>query len=196
MGRKKVVLFLLIPWLASCTRANPPDREPTVTKSQGSQKAAITVRSSAFAEGQPIPKVYTCDGNDTSPPLAWSGVPDGTKSLALICEDPDAPRGTFTHWIVVGLPADVKQLAEGIAPSEKLDLGAGRSPARQGKNGFGKLGYGGPCPPGGIHHYHFRLFALDVDWRSGEIGTREQLLKSMAPHVLAEGTLIGTYSRE
>src|SRR5262245_50894443 len=111
---------------------------------------ALTVTSTAFREGQPIPKQHTGDGKDVSPPLQWSAVPEGTKGLALVCEDPDAPRGTWTHWVLFNLPATTQGLPEGV-PAQETVLGG----ARQGKNDFGKLGYGGPAPPRGKPHRYF-----------------------------------------
>src|SRR5438128_2167054 len=114
--------------------------------------------STAFLEGSPIPRKHTGDGSDVSPPLEWSDVPEGTKSLALICDDPDAPRGTWVHWVVFNIPAERKDLPEAQPPRGSLPSGA-----RQGKNDFGKLGYGGPAPPPGKpHRYMFKLYALDT----------------------------------
>jgi Raf kinase inhibitor-like YbhB/YbcL family protein len=148
---------------------------------------SIHVSSTAFAEGQTIPKKSTADGTNVSPPLAWDAPPAGTKSLALVCEDPDAPRGTWTHWVLFNLPADARKLDEGAKPP------AG---AVQGTNDFGKVGYGGPSPPPGKpHRYFFKLFALDnqVDLPAG--AKRQQLLDAVKGHVLAEGQLMGTYGR-
>jgi Raf kinase inhibitor-like YbhB/YbcL family protein len=152
---------------------------------------AFTVTSTAFAEGQPIPQPYTGDGKDVSPPLQWSGVPAGTKSLALVCEDPDAPRGLWVHWVLYNLPPTATGLPEGVPPQPELTSGA-----RQGKNDWGKIGYGGPAPPRGKpHRYFFKVHALDtlLDLPAG--ATRAELLQAMQGHVLAEGQLLGTYSR-
>lgn len=151
---------------------------------------AIQVMSSAFQEGGMIPADYTCDGKDISPPLSWSGIPEGAVTLALICDDPDAPLGTWVHWVLYNLPASVQELPAGVPPQEKLASGA-----VQGKNDFRKLGYGGPCPPGGTHRYYFKLYALDkaLDLKPG--ATKKELLKAMEGHVLAEGQLMGRYRR-
>jgi Raf kinase inhibitor-like YbhB/YbcL family protein len=152
---------------------------------------SIELTSPAFGEGEPIPKQYTGDGKDVSPALRWSGVPDGSRSFALVCEDPDAPRGTWVHWVLFNLPAEARELAEGVPPRESLENGA-----RQGKNDFGKIGYGGPAPPRGKpHRYFFKLHALDanLDLKAG--ATRNQLLDAMKGHVLAEGQLVGKYGR-
>jgi hypothetical protein len=155
----------------------------------------IRLQSPAFADGGAIPKLYTCDGTDVSPPLEWSGVPDSARSVALVVEDPDAPRGTWTHWVLFDIPPDVVKLPEGLPTQDRVELGPDGKVATQGKNDFGRVGYGGPCPPGGTHHYVFRIYALDVQPSLGPGTTREQLLRSIESHVLAEGRLTGLYSR-
>jgi Raf kinase inhibitor-like YbhB/YbcL family protein len=157
---------------------------------KGGKKMAIIITSTAFTEGSMIPQTYTCDGEDISPPLAWSGVPDGTKSLALICDDPDAPMGTWVHWVLFNIPAHIMELPANIPPEKIIQNGA-----KHGINDFRKFGYGGPCPPGGTHRYFFKLYALDIEI-NGEAGiTKAQLLKTMEGHILAEGQLMGKYSR-
>lgn len=151
---------------------------------------AIKLTSKAFTEGGVIPSRYTCDGEDVSPPLAWSGVPEGTRSLALICDDPDAPMGTWVHWVLFNLPADSDSLPEGVPPWKTLSDGT-----RQGTNDFRRPGYGGPCPPGGTHRYYFKLYALDAMLEAESGITKAQLLQAMAGHVLAEGRLMGRYQR-
>jgi len=151
---------------------------------------AITVTSSAFTEGAMIPKKHTCDGEDISADLRWSGVPQGAKSLALICDDPDAPVGTWVHWVLFNIPADVAALPAGIPADAALQNGA-----RHGKNDFRKLGYGGPCPPGGTHRYYFKLYALDTVLNLESGSTKAQLLAAMKGHILAEGQLMGKYKR-
>jgi Raf kinase inhibitor-like YbhB/YbcL family protein len=161
----------------------------------------IRLTSPAFAEGGMIPKPYTCDGADKSPPLEWSGVPASARSLALICDDPDAPAGTWSHWVLFDLPPSTKSLEEGIAADLQAKLvskPAGQEPqvsVRQGKNDFGKIGYGGPCPPGGTHRYFFRLYALDAPLDLEPGATRSSVLKAITGHVVAEGRLMGKYSR-
>jgi hypothetical protein len=150
----------------------------------------ITINSTAFKEGGMIPKRYTCDGPNISPPLSWDSVPGGTKSLALICDDPDAPRGTWVHWVIFNLPANTKELSENIPPQQTFPNGA-----KQGRNDFGKIGYGGPCPPGGTHRYYFKLFALDNEINLEAGATKAELLKAMEGHILAEGQLMGRYKR-
>jgi Raf kinase inhibitor-like YbhB/YbcL family protein len=151
----------------------------------------VDVTSTAFREGQPIPAQYTADGKDVSPPLSWGGVPAGTRSLALVCEDPDAPRGTWSHWVLFNLPADASGLPEGVPPEAKLPSGAA-----QGTNDFRKVGYGGPSPPPGKpHRYFFKLYALDTTLSLPPGTTRQQLQAAVQGHVLAEGQLMGTYGR-
>ncbi len=152
----------------------------------------LVISSTAFPDGQPITKKYTGDGADASPPLRWEGVPANASSLALIGDDPDAPRGTWTHWVVFNLPPEVHELPEGVSPQNELPNGAA-----QGVNDFGKVGYGGPAPPPGKpHRYFFRLYALDtrLNLTPGR-ATRQQLLEAMKGHVLAEGLIMGTYGR-
>ena len=150
----------------------------------------IKITSSAFAEGGMIPTKYTCDGEDVSPPLQWDAVPEGTKTIALINDDPDAPMGTWVHWVLFNLPADVKELAENVLPNKILPNGA-----KQGITDFRRIGYGGPCPPGGTHRYFFKLYALDteIDLEAG--ADKEELLKAMKGHILGQGQLIGKYKR-
>jgi len=150
----------------------------------------LTVKSTAFNNGGMIPEVYTCDGKDISPPLSWSQGPSGTRTYALISDDPDAPMGTWVHWVIYNIPANVTSLEENIPKTEKLQNGA-----VQGKNDFRRFGYGGPCPPGGTHRYYFRVYALDTVLKEGPGLTKKQLLKSMEGHILAQGELMGKYSR-
>jgi len=150
----------------------------------------MTITSSAFTEGAMIPKEFTCDADDISPDLKWSGVPQGTKSFALICDDPDAPVGTWVHWVLFNIPADVSALPAGIPPDAALKNGA-----RHGKNDFRRLGYGGPCPPGGTHRYYFKLYALDTVLTLDSGSAKAQLLAAMKGRILAEGQLMGTYKR-
>jgi len=150
----------------------------------------IKITSSAFEEGGLIPAKYTCDGADVSPPLQWDAVPEGTKSIALICDDPDAPMGTWVHWVLFNLPSDAKELAENIPAEETLPNGA-----KQGVNDFGRIGYGGPCPPGGTHRYFFKIYALDTEVGLEAGADKRQLLKAMEGHILEQGQLVGKYKR-
>jgi Raf kinase inhibitor-like YbhB/YbcL family protein len=147
--------------------------------------AEFGLQSSAFGPGEPIPRRHGCEGEDLSPPLAWSGAPDGTRSLALIVDDPDAPVGTFTHWLGWGLASGAERLGEGqAAPIE-------------GRNDFGTSGYRGPCPPPGHgrHRYFFKLYALDSDPDLPPGATRDELEGTLEGHTLAVAELIGTYER-
>jgi Raf kinase inhibitor-like YbhB/YbcL family protein len=154
---------------------------------------AFILTSAAFKDGAPIPGKYTCDGVDVSPPLAWSGPPAGTRSFALIVDDPDAPGGTWVHWVVYNLPADVSELPENIAKVESLDLGG----ARQGRNDFRRPGYGGPCPPPGpAHRYFFKLYALDTRLELKAGAQKKDVAAAMEGHVLGSPQLMGTYARQ
>ena len=148
-------------------------------------------KTSAFTPASDIPAEFTCDGSDISPALSWSSPPEGTQSFALIVEDPDAPSHTWVHWVLYDLPATERELPEDVEPTGTLPSGA-----RQGRNDFGKIGYGGPCPPSGpAHRYCFRLYALDtrLDLRAG--ATRAQVERAMRGHVLAQAELTGRYRR-
>lgn len=149
---------------------------------------AIEVSSPAFSPGGSIPKKHTGEGPDISPALTWTGLPEGTKEVALICDDPDAPRPEpWVHWVVYKIPATQTGLPEGSVQG-----------ALEGENDFGRTGYDGPMPPKGhgVHHYHFKVYALDADLEAGAGLTKDQLLEAMRGHVIAEGELIGTYKRQ
>ncbi len=176
-------LAALLALAVACGAPPAPTPKPTAAL------LALQVTSPAFAEGATIPEVYSCDGADTSPALRWSPVPAGTASIALTCRDPDA--GGFVHWVLYGLPPSVTELAAGVPPSDTLPNGA-----RQGINGFGRVGYGGPCPPAGkAHRYVFTLYALDAALDLPPKATQAQLATAMAGHILAEGQLVGQFSR-
>ncbi len=148
--------------------------------------------SDAFLSGDMIPIRHTCEGRDLSPPLTWGDPPEGTRSFALVCEDPDAPRGIWVHWVLFNLPAQVRGLPQGVEPDPELADGS-----RQGRNDFGRLGYGGPCPPPGRgpHRYYFRLYALDTLLALPPGATRADLLAAMDGHVLATAELMGRFER-
>jgi hypothetical protein len=150
-----------------------------------SGEAKMKITSSAFQEGGNIPSKFTCDGGDTSPPLQIAEVPSGAKSLALVVDDPDAPSGLFTHWMVWNIPAQANTIAQGSAPK-----------GVHGTNDFGKSGYGGPCPPSGMHRYYFKIFALDRELDLPPGTKRSQLDAAMKGHVVAQGELMGRYSRK
>ncbi|HEY6245785.1 MAG TPA: YbhB/YbcL family Raf kinase inhibitor-like protein [Pyrinomonadaceae bacterium] len=152
----------------------------------------MRLSSTAFKDGATLPSRFTCDGNGVSPPLEWKDVPDGTQAFALICEDPDAPNGVFTHWVLYNLPRGSRELGEGLPVDEVLSIGG-----RQATNSFGKVGYGGACPPTGDreHRYVFKLYALDNDIRVPAGVKKQELFDAMRNHVLAEAQLIGKYKR-
>ncbi|MFQ5805457.1 MAG: YbhB/YbcL family Raf kinase inhibitor-like protein [Phycisphaerae bacterium] len=171
---------------AKTSQSAPPPEETTME---------ITITSSAFSHNQPIPRKYTGDAEDVSPPLTWSDVPEGTRELALIMDDPDAPRPEpWVHWVIYKLPATLTGLPGAVAETQTLAVPEG---ALQGRNSWGRTGYGGPAPPKGhgVHHYHFKLYALDaaLDARPGL--EKDELLAKMRGHILAEGELVGTYQR-
>ncbi|MFZ2096478.1 MAG: YbhB/YbcL family Raf kinase inhibitor-like protein [Anaerolineales bacterium] len=145
----------------------------------------IQLTSTAFKEGDTIPRIYTCDDQNVSPPLSWSGVPQGTISLVLIMDDPDAPSGTFDHWILFNLPPDLTGLSQ-----DNHTVGM------EGKNGFGRVGYGGPCPPrGSNHHYMFKIYALDASLALKTGSSKSQVEGAMRGHILAQGQMMGRYGR-
>jgi Raf kinase inhibitor-like YbhB/YbcL family protein len=152
---------------------------------------AFELTSSAFKAGDSIPKKHTCDGADVSPPLAWPEPPSGTKSFALICDDPDAPAGTWVHWVLYDVPGTAGQLPEAVDTKPTLADGS-----RQGTNDFKRTGYGGPCPPRGApHRYFFKLYALDSALGLAPGATKAQVLKAMEGHVKGQAELMGRYGR-
>lgn len=157
----------------------------------GSKKMAIKIESPAFNYGDFIPSKYTCDGANISPPLKWSEVPEGTKSIALICDDPDAPIGDWVHWVLYNIPPEIKELKENF-PSDKIL----KDGSIHGLNDWKKYGYGGPCPPSGIHRYYFKIFALDIKLDLAPGATKKQLLDAMRGHIIAQGELMGKYQRK
>lgn len=154
------------------------------------RRNAMILTSSAFQDGGAIPARFTCDGENVSPPLAWSDLPAGTRALALIADDPDAGAQTWVHWVLFNLPPTPARLLERLAPHATLPSGA-----RHGHNDFKQLGYGGPCPPSGTHRYFFKLYALDRSLELPAGATKEALLAAMQGHVLGESQLLGTYRR-
>lgn len=152
---------------------------------------SIKLTSPSFDHGGSIPVKYTCEGEDVSPPLVWSDVPDGTRSLALVCDDPDAPSGTWVHWVMYDIPPKFSELSEGVPTTEVTPRGA-----KQGMNDFKRLGYGGPCPPrGDAHRYFFRIYALDIAPGLPAGATRADLQRAIEGHVLEQGELVGLYER-
>jgi hypothetical protein len=151
----------------------------------------IALTSSAFEEGEMIPRRFTCDGADVSPPLKWESVPEGARSIAIICDDPDAPMGTFVHWVLYDLPPDVTELPESVPNAPTLPNGA-----TQGTSDFGRMGYGGPCPPGGTHRYFFKIYAVDEKIGLPPGASKADVLNAMEGHIRAQGQLMGKYRRQ
>jgi Raf kinase inhibitor-like YbhB/YbcL family protein len=187
MVRNIVVAITLTLLLCSCKEA----KQANLNAEGDKQIMDIKITSSAFAEGGMIPAKYTCDGADISPPLQWDAVPEGTKTVALISDDPDAPMGTWVHWVLFNLPPDVKELPENVPPDETLSNGA-----TQGTSSFQKIGYGGPCPPSGTHRYFFKLYALDADLDLDSSANKARLIKAMEGHIIGKGQLMGKYKRQ
>lgn len=175
-------LLFALPFLASCRHG-----QPAIASAAG---ATIALSSANLQDGH-VPKDFTCDGEDRSPPLSWNAAPAGTKAFALTVVDPDAPSGTFTHWVLYNLPANTHELPAGVPKQGEL-----ADAARQGRNDFGKVGYGGPCPPRGApHRYVFTISALDRELNLQAGATRAQLEEAMSGHVLARGELTARYGR-
>jgi Raf kinase inhibitor-like YbhB/YbcL family protein len=181
-------LLVAVLFVVGC--AAPPASKPAESAAPAAKDASMTLISSSFAPGQPIPLRFTSYGDNISPELSWDKAPDGTKSFALICRDPDAPGRTFTHWVVFNIPADVRRLEEGASGSAKLPAGA-----IEAQGDFGRSGYGGPRPPSGTHHYYFDLYALDSQFGLGREATAGGLQAAMKGHVLAQASVMGTYRK-
>lgn len=180
---KRISFFcLLVILISACSSTQTPAKETTAPT-----EAAVTMefKSDAFANGQSIPMKYTCTGNNVSPALTWNNAPSGTQSFALIVDDPDAPAGTWVHWVLYNIPAGTTELPESADPSS----------FSAGKNSAGHMSYDGPCPPSGTHRYFFKLYALDSTLSLSPGATKEQLLDAMKGHILAQGELMGTFSK-
>jgi len=196
MNRFLVLASLLVLTIAGClpnpetpemTGPNPtdgPDGEVPNAGNEGGGPMTMALTSPAFNNGEPIPKKFTCDGEDISPELDWFGTPEGTVSMALIMDDPDAPVGTWIHWVVYNLPMDLSGLREGMT-------GVGLD----GTNSWSRTGYGGPCPPSGTHRYYFKLYALDTNLDLDPGVKKDALLAAMEGHIIGQAELMGTYSR-
>ena len=203
MSLKYFVLVIAVILISGCVTGNnnatTDEITPEVTAEvmetvdEYTQEADImedfSISSGAFGQGDTIPVEYTCDGSDMSPPLVFSGIPDGAKSIALIVDDPDASGGMWVHWVIYNMPPN-RELAKGMPIAGTLPDGS-----RQGTSDFGKAGYGGPCPPSGTHRYYFKVYALDIvlDLQSG--ASKAQLENAMQGHVLAKAELMGKYAR-
>ncbi len=169
--------------LCSC---HQQQTEPAANKSE----PVIQMTSSAFVDGGILPQKYTCEGSKVSPPLQWGPAPPAAKSIAITCEDPDAPGGTFTHWVLFNLPAIARGLPEAVPTTAKLAGGA-----VQGQNDFGSAGYGAPCPPSGIHRYIFKVYALDQPLALSDHTTRQDLLNAIERHIVAQGEVTARYGK-
>ncbi|HEY2472962.1 MAG TPA: YbhB/YbcL family Raf kinase inhibitor-like protein [Terracidiphilus sp.] len=177
-----LAFLLAVPFLAGCRHS-----ESAIAAAAG---ATLTLSSTSLQDGK-VPRECTCDGDDASPPLKWAAPPTGAKSFALTVTDPDAPSGTFTHWVLFNLPAGSNSLSQGVPKQGQLSDGS-----RQGRNDFGKLGYGGPCPPrGNPHRYVFTLYALDGALDVNQGSSRSQLESAMSGHILAQGEMTARYGR-
>jgi Raf kinase inhibitor-like YbhB/YbcL family protein len=165
-------LMVALPLFVSCTPGNNP---------------GMTVSSNAFENNTLIPGKYTCDGENISPQVSWSQGPEGTKSYVLICDDPDAPSKVWVHWLIYNIPSTVLEIPENAAGIEG---------AKYGTNDFGKTAYGGPCPPHGTHHYHFKIYALDSELLLDAGASKEEIESAMKRHILAHGELICKYARK
>ena len=169
---------------AAAQEANAPSTTPEVSM-------PFQLTSPAFQHGTSIPVTLTCDGSNVSPALTWGAPPNGTQSVALIADDPDAPSGRWIHWVIYNIPVSTKSLQQGVPPRAELPDGA-----RQGRNDFGRPGYGGPCPPSGTHRYRFTLYAVDTTLRlKPEAITAQTLERALTGHTLAQTQLMGTYQR-
>lgn len=184
----------LIPWalvLSEIVLGILPGRAAMADGQKGERKMAFSLSSSQFLHGGDIPKKFTCEGADISLELSWTNPPVGTQSFVLIGDDPDAPAGTWTHWVLYDLPANTQSLPENLSKVDELPTGG-----RQGRNDFGKIGYGGPCPPPGKpHRYFFKLYAIDtkLDLKPG--AGRQEVEKAMQGHTLGKAELMGRYQR-
>ena len=188
--RFTIVGLLLL--LVGCASPAPPaQRQLENVNLPQTAQPGMQVTSTAFKEGQSIPRQYTCDGVNISPPLEWNGVPKSAKTIAIIADDPDAPPGTWVHWVLFNLPAENIGLVENLPTTESLKAGG-----FQGNNDFQKIGYGGPCPPSGTHRYFFKVYALDNELPLKAGATKADIEKAMQGHIVAQTQLMGTYSRE
>jgi Raf kinase inhibitor-like YbhB/YbcL family protein len=169
----------------------PTSTPPAAPQEEEGQEMPFELTSTAFAQEEPVPAKYSCDSDNVSPPLQWSDPPNDTQSFALIMDDPDAPVGTWIHWVLYDLPADARDLPEAIPADADLSDGS-----RHGENSWRRTDYGGPCPPSGTHRYFFKLYALDTMLGLDIGATKTQLLQAMEGHILTETELMGTYSKQ
>jgi len=158
---------------------------------EGSETMDISVKSPAFKDGEMIPSMYSCDGENISPPLMWYDPPENTETFVLISDDPDAPMGTWVHWVVYNIPPEIREFPKNIPSDPVMDGGS-----IQGITDFGTSGYGGPCPPSGTHRYFFKIYALDTTLPLGEGASKKDVVNAMKGHILAKGQIMGRYRRQ
>lgn len=186
MSLKLFLTVFLLVLVSGCTTVEKKENMEEVNTMQN-----ISISTEAFGAGETIPAEYTCDGKNVSPALSWSSIPAGVKTITLIMDDPDAPRGTFVHWVLYNIPAIAQKLQKGVPKNEILADGS-----RQGMTDFGRPGYGGPCPPPGKpHRYYFKIYALDTQLNLSSGATKGDVEKAMKGHILAQGELMGKYGR-
>jgi len=188
---KAVAIAAIMMFAVACakqptaTTSTPPGTQATQSATPG-----IKLVSRAFTEGQTIPRQYTCDGINISPPLEWTGLPKSAKTITIIADDPDAPAGTWVHWVIYNLPADTLGMVENVPATEDVAGGG-----LQGKNDFQKIGYGGPCPPSGTHRYFFKIYALDGELPLKAGATKSEVEKASEGHIVGQAQLMGTYRK-
>jgi Raf kinase inhibitor-like YbhB/YbcL family protein len=189
--KRNFYLLLAIVLLSGCAPSAPATGEqPTADPLEMEATMSIELTSSAFTQGQSIPQKHSCKGEDISPALAWGEPPAGTQSFALIMDDPDAPVGTWVHWVLFNIPASARGLPDAFPSDAALPDGS-----LSGNNSWGRTGYGGPCPPSGTHRYFFKLYALDEMLAISAGAGKGELEKAMVGHILAKGELMGTFSK-
>ena len=198
VGRILVLMLCIFASLAfdSCKEKKLEKGEITPSEEKGGKEMAIKITSPAFAEGEMIPRKYSCDGEGISPPLEWENISEDAKSMVLISDDPDAPAGTWVHWVVYDMPASIKELPENIPPVKSLEDIEGLNLAgKQGINSGYSIGYYAPCPPSGTHRYFFKIYALDIMLNLKAGASKKKVMKAMEGHILAQGQLMGRYRR-
>ena len=188
--KRSVFYWLLLTAIVLSACASPATQAATPDPLGMEEAMSIELTSSAFSQGKAIPKKYSCKGDDVSPALAWGEPPAGTKSFALIMDDPDAPLGTWVHWVLFNIPASTRELPEAFPSDAALPDGS-----VSGTSSFNKTGYGGPCPPSGTHRYFFKLYALDETLAISAGANKGELEKAMTGHILAKGELMGTFTK-
>jgi Raf kinase inhibitor-like YbhB/YbcL family protein len=183
------MILLLLTMFGCAPRPQPAAPSPTPAAQKGTIME-LKLTSASFKAGQAIPRQYTCDGVNVSPPLEWGHAPKNARTIAIIADDPDAPGGTWVHWVLFNLPAENIGLVENLPATENLKAGG-----FHGKNDFDKIGYGGPCPPSGTHRYIFKIYAVDAELPLKAGATKADVEKAMQGHIVAQGQLMGSYGR-